>query len=90
MWCNKCGKEIADQAKFCNHCGAMLNNTQPRSASAPQASPQEKPAEKKETNIVATIIIALIVALIVYFLVRGITKPPALPARSRYRREAAR
>ena len=74
MWCNKCGKEIADQAKFCNHCGAMLNNTQPRSASAPQASPQEKPAEKKETNMVATIIIALIVALIVYFLVRGITK----------------
>ncbi len=79
MWCNKCGKEIADQAKFCNHCGAMVNNTQPRSASAPQASPQEKPAEKKpaekkETNMVATIIIALIVALIVYFLVRGITK----------------
>ena len=74
MWCNKCGKEIADQAKFCNHCGAMVNNTQPRSASAPQASPQEKPTEKKETNMVATIIIALIVALIVYFLVRGITK----------------
>ena len=70
MLCNKCGKEISDQSKFCNHCGATVNNTQPRSASAPQASPQEKPAEKKKSNMVVTIIIALIV----YFLVRGITE----------------
>ena len=70
MLCNKCGKEISDQSKFCNHCGATVNNTQPRSSSAPQASPQEKPAEKKKSNMVVTIIIALIV----YFLVRGITE----------------
>lgn len=70
MLCNKCGKEISDQSKFCNHCGATVNNTQPRSASAPQASPQEKPAKKKKSNMIVTII----VALIVYFVVRGITE----------------
>lgn len=29
MFCNKCGKEIDANAKFCIHCGSAINNVQP-------------------------------------------------------------
>lgn len=28
MFCNKCGKEVDANAKFCNHCGAIVNQQQ--------------------------------------------------------------
>ena len=45
MFCNKCGKEIADGAKFCPSCGATQGSApvvpQPY-AQAPQPPPQQK------------------------------------------------
>lgn len=35
MFCNNCGKELPDGAKFCNHCGAQLK-TAPAAPTAPQ------------------------------------------------------
>ena len=29
MFCNKCGKQIDEDAKFCNYCGVVINNQQP-------------------------------------------------------------
>ena len=29
MFCKNCGKEIADNAKFCEHCGAQLEVAEP-------------------------------------------------------------
>ena len=28
--CNKCSNEVSDQAKFCPHCGALVEKNQPR------------------------------------------------------------
>lgn len=67
MFCDKCGKEISEQAKFCNHCGAPVNKPQAQTVSAPQKKPVKK---KKAGNAIVTIV----VALVVYFGVRGITE----------------
>lgn len=40
MFCTNCGKQIADDAKFCPHCGSKtVANTEPVS-SAPQQQPE--------------------------------------------------
>jgi|GEM_PF-5829232 len=36
MFCGNCGKEIPSDAKFCNHCGALQNNTSAQTARTPQ------------------------------------------------------
>lgn len=69
MFCQKCGREISDQAKFCNYCGTTVSNAQ--SASAAQAVPQKKPARKGKSS---SMIVTIIVALVVYFVVRGVTE----------------
>lgn len=71
MFCQKCGKEISAQAKFCNHCGTPVNDVQSETTSASHAAPQEKPAKKGK---VGHAMVTIIVALVVYFGVRGITE----------------
>ena len=48
MYCKKCGKENADDSRFCKHCGASLTSQIPapgqRTMLAPQAAPQPTPA----------------------------------------------
>lgn len=41
IYCSQCGKENADQAKFCSSCGATLNGTVSRQ-SRPQVQPKAK------------------------------------------------
>lgn len=72
MFCQKCGREISDQAKFCNHCGTPVNNAQPESPFTSHAVPSEKPVKKK--GKVGHTMVTIIVALVVYFGVRGITE----------------
>ena len=89
MFCNRCGKEIPDQAQFCNYCGAPVNKVQPKPAPAPQPAPQPQPKKQKSNvggKIVGFVITGLI-ALGVYFGVRYITEnfifnKPDVPAPS--------
>lgn len=71
MFCQKCGKEISNQAKFCNYCGTPVNDVQPQAAPASQAAPQAKSAKKGRAG---QTLVTIIVALVVYFVVRGVTE----------------
>lgn len=71
MFCQKCGKEISDQAKFCNHCGTPVNDVQPEATPASHAALQEKPVKKGKAG---KTMVTIIVALVVYFVVRGVTE----------------
>lgn len=71
MFCNKCGKEISDQAKFCNYCGTPVTPVTPQ----PQtAAPETKPAPEKKKGSAGKRIMTIVVALVVYFAVRAITE----------------
>lgn len=71
MFCQKCGKEISSQAKFCNHCGTPVNNVHPETTPASHAASQEKPVKKGKAG---RTMMTIIVALAVYFGVRGVTE----------------
>lgn len=72
MFCQNCGREISDQAKFCNYCGAPAKAAQPKAAPASGEEPWQKPVKKK--GKAGRTIVTIIVALVVYFSVRGITE----------------
>ena len=70
MYCKQCGKQISDQAKFCNFCGAKVTAEQPKPAPQPQPKPaaaaqpaQQTEAPKKKKGKVGIIILIIIVAL---------------------------
>jgi len=46
MFCSKCGKEIADTAKFCPFCGAANEPLEMPAAPQPPAEPLESPVEE--------------------------------------------
>ena len=74
MFCNKCGKEISDQARFCNYCGAAVNHTQPQQSAQPQAAQQSQSTPAKKKGKVGKAMLTILVALVVYFGVRAITE----------------
>ena len=71
MFCQNCGREISDQAKFCNYCGAPVNAARQQTASKAHEVTPEKPKKKGKAG---STIVTIIVALVVYFGVRGITE----------------
>ncbi len=76
MFCQNCGKEISDQAKFCNHCGASTAKSRPQAAPAqPKAAPAaqpKQPAPGKKGGLGRFLFTAAI-AFVVFFVVRSIT-----------------
>lgn len=78
MFCSKCGKKLAAQAKFRNYCGAPVNEPQPAAApqpvsqAAPQTASREKPAKKK--GKAGRSLVSILIAVVVYFVVRGVTE----------------
>ena len=74
MFCNNCGKEISDQARFCNYCGAAVNHTQPQQSALPQAAQQSQSTPAKKKGKVGQAMLTILVALVVYFGVRAITE----------------
>ena len=74
MFCNKCGKEISDQARFCSYCGAAVNHTQPQQSAQPQAAQQSQSTPAKKKGKVGKAMLTILVALVVYFVVRAITE----------------
>lgn len=59
MFCQNCGKKIADDAKFCDGCGAVVNGTAPRQTTAQSTVPVKKEKQKKKTPIWLIILVAL-------------------------------
>lgn len=79
MFCSNCGKQIPDNTKFCNYCGAqqqIVKNVesapkttvnQPKTAGAP--TQETKNAPKKKTNIVVVLAVVLCAFLVGKFVI---------------------
>ena len=66
MFCSKCGKQIEDDAKFCEHCGAVINTPTISNEKSEQSGvTSKKISVKKEINkpLIITIIIAVVVLI---------------------------
>lgn len=86
MFCNNCGKQISDQAKFCNYCGAKVTVIQPQTGGA---APRPVPAKKE--NRWGKRIFSFVMVVLVYFgarfatemfLTRDVNKPEPTTADS--------
>ena len=79
MFCSNCGKQIPDNTKFCNHCGAqqqIVGNTesapkttvnQPEIADTPTQQPKKAP--KKKANIFIVLAVVLCAFIIGKFVI---------------------
>ena len=64
MFCENCGKQIEDDAKFCEYCGAVISTQTIGNEKAEQAGvTSKKVSVKKELNkpLLITIIVAIVV-----------------------------
>ena len=61
MYCPKCGKQNADDARFCTGCGAVLNEAQPVQ---PQPMVQTAPVKKKKTGFKVFLAILVVLLLV--------------------------
>lgn len=73
MYCQKCGKEISDQASFCNFCGAAVYAAQP--AAPRQPVQQQSVQQRQQTNTTGKRgwgmrILGAVIAVAVFFLVK--------------------
>ena len=66
MFCSKCGREISNQARFCNYCGSPV--------AAPAVQAAQQPAPAKKTGTWGKRILTIVIAVVVYFVVRNITE----------------
>ena len=70
MYCNECGKELKDGAKFCGYCGTKLEQKIEEEQPKGNISKKQKEKGKKKTIIIISCIlltIALIVGILIYF-----------------------
>lgn len=51
MYCNKCGKEIADDVSFCTSCGTKVDRKQPENEKLVQVSVCSKCGQNADTNM---------------------------------------
>lgn len=74
MFCRNCGKEIPNNAKFCNHCGTLQNNTFAQADRSPQrtyaTNRQKKTAStsklgKREKLKTAFAVVAMVTAAVI-------------------------
>lgn len=80
MFCSNCGKEISDQARFCNYCGSKVDVAQPQAAPVEpqqpvqpaQAAQPTKPAKPK--GKLGKRILSIVLAVIVYYSAQYITQ----------------
>jgi hypothetical protein len=79
MFCSNCGKQIQDDAKFCNHCGAQQSTINDTGATPKVSENQQKSADtplrqsagtpKKKTNIFVVLAVVLCAFLIGKFVI---------------------
>lgn len=74
MFCNNCGKQISDRAKFCNFCGAKVEAAAPAASAQPkpvmEPIPEKHTAPQKKKGKFGRSLLSIIVAVAVYFGVR--------------------
>ena len=63
MYCSKCGKQIDDDSKFCEHCGCKFIENKPKETS------------KKKNKKIVIVIIAVIIITGVLFVIRNLFNP---------------
>lgn len=78
MFCQKCGKEISDQARFCNHCGTPVNDVRPQTAPAVQPKPAKK--KSKASKFLLFILAVIILFGGYFFLTEYVIYAPDEPA----------
>lgn len=74
MFCNNCGKEIAENTKFCNHCGASQEAAPAPVQQVPVATPAPQTAPAKNNTLLIAIIAAvavIVIAVVVVFALSG-------------------
>lgn len=81
MYCKNCGKQIADDAKFCNECGASVTETSPVVA---------KKKKKKKHPILGSILLVIGVFLIIGALSSGSNDEPQKVGESTNTTESAK
>lgn len=62
MLCNKCGKEVPDNTKFCSYCGARFGESAPETDDAVIVEPQNKLRGSKKTWIALAVAIVIVAA----------------------------
>ncbi len=79
MFCEKCGKQIADDAKFCPECGIPLDNNKVASQAA-KSVPQLGTVEGKKGNgclgafLIALAVIVLLSIIVLFSIIGSCTK----------------
>lgn len=65
MFCSQCGKELSENSKFCNNCGAPVEAATQESPvqATPQVTPQEVPKKKSKAGLVIGLVILLLALL---------------------------
>ena len=71
MYCKNCGKEISDQAKFCNYCGTQMSMTVSKVEYQPEPQPTAVPKKKGRTG---KRILILLMAVVIYIMVRYVAE----------------
>ena len=73
MYCKNCGKEIADNAKFCSYCGAKQTNTEPTQYAASKAKTDNYAIEapqKKSHGFLKFLIAFIIIGACIFGVVK--------------------
>ena len=68
MFCEKCGKELYEGAKFCSGCGAVIEGSTAENTVTESSTEAEESVKKKNKNpavLIAAVIIVIVVALVI-------------------------
>ena len=75
MYCSKCGKQIADQSRFCSYCGAQVYGPQTTETRAqPRETHVQQPAPAKKSNGLLRWIVTVAVSAFVFVGVKNMTE----------------
>ena len=71
MFCIKCGKEIHDNSKFCNYCGASVENEKEENGKRIDEDNAEKD-KKRSMKVLLTVLVSLLIILVIGGICAGI------------------